>query len=302
MSAPRIAHLPGMPGATRVWTAPAHATNSDIATARTIHAMRKAVRASHGAPAVAAAAQQILTATPQPATREQLACAVFAWIRSHVRFVQDSELAARFGETPDSEIILHPARLLTMTPPQGDCDDFATLGAALLAELGVPSEFVTIEAEPDRPGEWSHVYLRVPLESGRTLPLDLSHGQRAGWEYPYYTRRKAWPMAPSGLEGLEPGPYARLAGLQAVAGLGETWGDVLKTGAQTGFQILSSRFSTPKGLYQQGADGSVLFRQPDGASSFSFPTSQISGAMGGNVLMIGLLALGAVLVIGAVKR
>ncbi len=308
MSAPHaIANLPGMPGRTRVAAYPADALSSDIATARTIDAMRRAVAADAGSAPLAQAAQQIRATLPAQPTRRQIADAVFAYVKRTVRFERDDVLAAALGANPEDEIVIHPARLLTMPAPAGDCDDFSTLGAALLGELGVPASFVTIKADPNRPREWSHVYLAAGLESGERLPLDISHGEAPGWEYPHALERRAWPLnAPAG--GVDRrGVHARLNGLAAI-GLniptGSSWGDVLRTGATTGFQIALDRFSTPRGLFQQtNADGSsVTFRQPDGASSFSFPTTQLSAPISGNLLMLGGLALMAVLVIGAAKR
>ena len=51
-----------------------------------------------------------------------------------------------------------------MPAPAGDCDDFSMLTAALLEASGIPWEFVTVAADRDSPGRFSHVYVRALVE------------------------------------------------------------------------------------------------------------------------------------------
>jgi hypothetical protein len=121
-----------------------------------------------------------------------------------MQFQRDEITAAPIEQSlprwqPVVEALIRPADLAMMPTPMGDCDDFASYGAAHLVCAGVPCSFVTIAADPSYPGIFSHVYLVAYPQSGMyagyRVPMDLSHGQSVGWEHPGAFRLKEWPLA-----------------------------------------------------------------------------------------------------------
>jgi Transglutaminase-like superfamily len=100
------------------------------------------------------------------------------WIRARVAFVSDRRLAEPIPDSGDvSEVLIRPVDLIRMQYAEGDCDDFAMLGAALGRALGLPVYFVTVAADPKAPDQFSHVYLEFA-----GIPFDASHGPYMGWE------------------------------------------------------------------------------------------------------------------------
>jgi hypothetical protein len=100
---------------------------------------------------------------------------------------------------PIVEALIRPVDQALLPRPIGDCDDFAMYGAAHLLSAGVPCSFVTVAADDNQPGMYSHVYLVAYPKSGqyagRRVPMDLSHGDFLGWEYSNPTRKREWPVA-----------------------------------------------------------------------------------------------------------
>jgi len=274
-------------GSSLVTAAPLDGADNDVSTAQTVALMADAVRRADRSPVIAHAARLIadrLPARPAPAA---IAAAVFGFVRSRVRFVEDAELvrACWPGQPASSEVLIEPARLLTMSQPAGDCDDFSMVVCSLLRALGVDCELVTVAADPEQPQRWSHVYVYALLPEGR-LALDASHGSHPGWEAPRVFRRETWPLAP---------PANTLHGLGAVG-----WGNILNRAVDSSLDVFEARYGGPRpGLYSQtGPDGSsVVFRQQPGASSFSFPTSQISPAAGGDLLLYGAIGIAALVAV-----
>lgn len=95
--------------------------------------------------------------------------AVYHWVRDNIRFVRDIE---------GIETLATPQRTLSLG--QGDCDDQATLVAAILTALGFTTRFVAVGFGP---GQFSHVFAEVQL-NGRWIPLETTvDGVYIGW-YP----------------------------------------------------------------------------------------------------------------------
>lgn len=79
----------------------------------------------------------------------------------------------------DAELIRAPDRQLQELACRGylvgDCDDAATLGAALLYSLGIPAQFVVIRMPWEE--DFSHVFLRCgsldidPIAPPELLPI-----------------------------------------------------------------------------------------------------------------------------------
>lgn len=126
-----------------------------------------------------------------------------------MRFVRDEETVLPFSDyeynvpgtwRPFVEAISRPVMLAQSDydSPIGDCDCFATYGAAHLISKGVDCAFVTVAADSRDPELFSHVYLvaypRSGAYAGRRVPLDLSHGPFPGWEVERVFKREEWPV------------------------------------------------------------------------------------------------------------
>lgn len=167
----------------------------DTLTADTIAMMRSNVFATVKSPIVQQATTQALKGLGTNPSDKQKANAIHTWIRRNVQFVPDASILQRIGIADEDEALIAPDRLLTMSKPQGDCDDFSQLAAAMLTNAGVANHFVTIAGERDDPQRFSHVYNMVETEEGLT-PFDSSHGKRFGVEAPVYFRKKVWEVMP----------------------------------------------------------------------------------------------------------
>ncbi len=93
--------------------------------------------------------------------------AIYRWVRDRIRYVADPV---------DVESIATPT--VTMTTRAGDCDDKATLFAALVESIGYPSRFVV--AAYQRPGQLEHVYVQVLIDghwvdADTTEPIPLGY-------------------------------------------------------------------------------------------------------------------------------
>lgn len=107
--------------------------------------------------------------------------AVHRWVQECIRYTRDP-VGQETIQTPTHTAFVQRA---------GDCDDFATLEAALLGALGHPSRFVTI-GQTNR--AFSHVYLEAQVR-GRWIPLDpIMSEHPAGWEAPRWAIKKHWPV------------------------------------------------------------------------------------------------------------
>lgn len=126
----------------------------------------------------------------------QIGWDVFWFLKSTIRFVIDEvPVLALYGESDQVDFLISPSVLMRMRPPKGDCDDFTMMACALLACNRVPFEIVTIMADRSRPGQWSHIYPRAVMPSGRRMVIDATPpGQYPGWEVPAYDiqRKQIW--------------------------------------------------------------------------------------------------------------
>lgn len=119
-----------------------------------------------------------------------------------MRFIHDEDTTRPWGDIgrwDPVEALIRPVDQARLNPPQGDCDDFSMYGAAYLLARGVPCAFVTVAADGQNPDLYSHVYLaaypQTGPQTGRRIPLDLSHGPHAGWETENrFGKRREWPI------------------------------------------------------------------------------------------------------------
>lgn len=97
-------------------------------------------------------------------------------------FVRDS---VRYTQDPyDTEMVQTPKRTLEIQT--GDCDDKATLLAALLGSIGIPPRFVAVGFNG---GPYSHVLTEARLGT-KWIPLEtIVAGKEPGWFPPGVTRQ-----------------------------------------------------------------------------------------------------------------
>lgn len=185
-----------------VWVrhTPTNRWNSDVSTAATVQILRKLAREYAHDPTVQAANAQALSALGMGASERDLACAIFYWVRSNVRFVEDEQLLyGVLGVQPaelDKELLIVPPVLLNMPEPMGDCDDFSLLTASMLLAVGIQAYFVTVAADATDPQKFSHIYVCARLaDEGSHLCLDTGNKFPAippGWESSKVTRKAIW--------------------------------------------------------------------------------------------------------------
>lgn len=240
----------------------ARPAGDEAATEQTIGLMRAlAVADSHSAVVKAA----VDVAGQGAVTEESLVERIWQWVKRRVRYLEDEKIARLAGvpSPDDTEVLIRPAELLRLPHPAGDCDDHAMLVAAMLTSAGVRASFKAIEADPRFPGAYSHVYVIAHTPSG-PVALDTSHGPACGWEAPRAPGSKArvWsvPMVQDATEAAQLGAVA-------------PWvQDLIKTGVNTTSSILQTRLGQPPaGVYTQGADGSVYYRQQPGSGPLAYP-------------------------------
>lgn len=91
--------------------------------------------------------------------------ALHTFVRDDIRYTRDPA---------DSEAVQTPAATLRIRT--GDCDDKATLLAALLKSLKHPAKFVAVAFKP---GELSHVYVETKIRD-RWVPLETTEPWAVG--------------------------------------------------------------------------------------------------------------------------
>ena len=173
--------------------------NSDVSTADTIRVLRPLAHGYSRNPSVIAAVTQALSGGGVASQRD-VVNAIFHWVRTNIRFVDDETiLYEQLGvplEEIDKELLIVPPVLLAMPNPQGDCDDFSLLLASMLLCVGLKPYFVTVAADPTDARKFSHIYVAVELaDEGSHLALDA--GNRfamvpPGWESNKVTRKAIW--------------------------------------------------------------------------------------------------------------
>jgi len=111
--------------------------------------------------------------------------ALYEYVRDRIRFTRDM----------DRVELLQGARY-TLEHGFGDCDDKATLLAALLGSIGHRAG-IKLRAIGTGGDGFSHVY-PVVSAAGRTLALDATHADTAlGWEYPHPSQTMDVPVWPT---------------------------------------------------------------------------------------------------------
>lgn len=112
--------------------------------------------------------------------------AVYRWVRKNIRYVADPR---------DTDLFVHPHRLLQMATRgagAGDCDDHASLIAALLTSIGW---HCGLRAWGPNDNEYVHVYAVVGYpkkKPNEVLGMDTTEDQEVGWEPPGGANMTAW--------------------------------------------------------------------------------------------------------------
>ncbi len=121
----------------------------------------------------------------------------------------------------------------------GDCDSMDILLASLLECAGLPTQFVTIKADPSRPNDFTHVYCRVQIPKYGWICADpIMPDKYFGWEPPFPNGRRFWPASADEVnQPLDTSPSVQFNGPDqpdmnplgiGVSGLGGFWADAEK--------------------------------------------------------------------------
>lgn len=175
---------------------PSSLSDSDLSTKQTVKRMCELIGEAQADPLL----QEIASHTNggwANGLAHQIGWDVFWFSKHKVRFVVDeAAVLVLFNERDQVDFLISPSVLMRMKTPAGDCDDFTMLACTLLSLNAVPWELVTIACDPEEPGRWSHIYLRIILEDGRRQVIDPTNGPYPGWEVPArdIQRKRIWNM------------------------------------------------------------------------------------------------------------
>lgn len=186
MEALTLTHRRGIEGA-YAYTLRSAVGANDEGTADTIGAMSAlALEAAQHDPVTIEVAAGILEDTG--ADPIGLARAVYDFLRESVRFRPDP---------PGRELLRTPEQLLLEIARAGrtraDCDENATLGAALLLALGIPAALITTGRSAS--GPFSHVFFGAQLGGREWFPIDPQERRYGVWN-PRALRRMVWEVHP----------------------------------------------------------------------------------------------------------
>ncbi len=180
------------------------AADPDDATAQTISLMCEQIAKSANDATVQRAASRAINqfrggpfiAGRLPANDPRAIAASCWWLaKSSIEFVHhDPMILMMWGETGQQQLLISPDVLVRMERPCGDCAVFTSFICACLRTAGVPFEILTAEVDPNRPGEYGHVWARAVMPDGSRVPLDASHGSYPGWQVPreHIIRLQVW--------------------------------------------------------------------------------------------------------------
>ena len=154
---------------------------------KTIAEMEKLVEGPEGvrSPEVRAAALEAVRGSVKSITEIP---ALLDWVKTNIEFRGEND------ETLQSPRV-------TLKWGAGDCDDHATLIAALAKSLGYEVRFETVAVAREAPTEFSHVYAEIRDKiSGAWVPVDSTVAESfAGWQPSDITRQQMYKL--SGLRG-----------------------------------------------------------------------------------------------------
>lgn len=159
-------------------------------TAQTIAQMQKLVNSGKHDNAIRELCGKILNPVDgeRPCKSKDYYCyasKLFSWVRDHILYAYDP---VQLEYCEDVKKIL--------SNRIADCDSMDILLCAMFEHIGLPSQFVTIKADPSRPNEWTHVYTRVKIPKVGWVCADPIMPEKwFGWEPPYPNGKKYWPAS-----------------------------------------------------------------------------------------------------------
>lgn len=121
--------------------------------------------------------------------------AIYNWVRTNFRFVPDP-IGYDDNWQPQGYETLRPIEELLQVRA-GDCDDInSVLLASLLSSIGIVCRLVTVAADADQPGQFSHIYFEALID-GEWIAVDAARpGAKFGREPEWWTAKRIW-----GLDG-----------------------------------------------------------------------------------------------------
>jgi len=153
--------------------------HGEAGTERTVDEMCRLVRSSLSDPLVVDAARRVVAACP-PRNDVCRANAIRRWLAANFQFERDPV---------GVELVMTPRLMLDRIAQgrvvQGDCDDAATLGAAIGMAVGLRARFVLLGFGPKRGDRipLTHIYtalnVMVPLGGRRWVQLDVTKPEGA---------------------------------------------------------------------------------------------------------------------------
>jgi hypothetical protein len=155
--------------------------------------------------------------------------AIYDWVKSNIRFTKDPY---------PKETLYPPSELLKVR--SGDCDDISMLMGALALAVGYPARLVTVAANRQSMGEFSHVYteIEIPPDSGTWVAADAARpGGQFAAHPPEYFRKRAWSLTDDSYQDLQGVRrhlgyirYRTLGLGQDDSGDGIDWGSIISQG------------------------------------------------------------------------
>jgi hypothetical protein len=205
----------------------------DAGVSKTMNLIQRLVDSATKDPFINRTAIQILQRANAPQYDQRAAAeTIWNWTRRNVRYVPD----------PVGKETVRPANVI-LEVRAGDCDDInGVLIPSLLGTIGITTRGVTIAAAPDS-DDFSHIYAEALL-NGQWVALDAARPNVVFGQAPeFYKRRANWPLT-----GTEVGQAGYLAGMSALAEMGQSGIDwVSAIGTQTS-DIIQSLRASPQNL------------------------------------------------------
>lgn len=204
------------------------------------------------------------------------ASAIYRAVKHNIRF------RGEYSETVQTPLV-------TLQLQAGDCDDHATLIAALLRSIGIPARLETVSTDSTQ--EFTHVFALAGMRhAGRIvawLPMDTTvSGAFPGWRPPAVTRQKVWGGRVLG-NLAEDGPQTQTE--TQITGKAAKTVQIINTAADQARNVIDAlaRFKN------RNTTGTLDFRQVEGGYGASVGVSPTMLAVGGAVALgaIGLLMM-----------
>lgn len=139
---------------------------------KTLRYMREYAAQAQLSPVVRQLAVAIVGGVPGKDWVRELS-AVQSWVRGNVRYTRDV-VSAETLQAPE----------VTVELGHGDCDDQATLVAALVGSIGFPWRFVAIGSV----GDYEHVFCEAQLPTGEWVSVETTESVPVGWVPDYMIR------------------------------------------------------------------------------------------------------------------